>query len=188
MSKIKLLTLCAVNEYRVRSAVAILSVTIAITLVASCSYRLSGSDDKAQLFSPLLKNISIEGAPRYDAFRIQLKNDLLGYGMKVVEPQSATAGIVIKNRKIKKHAITLGDDAKVREYLLIAQIDFQVVINIDESKQKYAMQSIQSEASYAYYPQNVSISMNEKKRALAFINQDLSSKLVARLRVLTKND
>ena len=188
MSKIRLLTLFAADEYRIRFAVTVFSVTIIATLITSCSYRLSGSDDGTQLFSPRLKNISIEGAPGYDAFRMQLKRDLLGYRMKVVAPRSATAGIIIKNKEVKQHAITLGDDAKVREYLLIARVDFQVVINDDKSKQEYAMQSIQSEASYTYYPQHVSISMNEKKRALTFLNQDLSSKLISRLRVLTKND
>ena len=188
MSKIKLLTLCAVDKYRFRLIVMVLSVAIITTLIASCSYRLSGIDDEAQLFSPRLKNLFIEGVPRYDAFRIQLKRDLLGYGMKVVEAQSATAGIIIKNQKIKQHAITIGDDAKAREYLLIAEVDFQVVANGDEPKRKYAMQSIQSEASYAYYSEHISISSNEKKRALTSLNKDLSSKLIARLRVLTKND
>ncbi len=188
MSKIKLLTLCAVDEYRLRFIVKVFLIAIIATLIAGCSYKLSGIDNGAQLFSPRLKNIFIEGAPRYDAFRMQLKSDLLGYGMKVVESQSATAGIIIKNQKIKQHAITIGDDAKAREYLLIAQIDFQVVTNVNITKQKYAMQSIQSEASYAYYSRHISISANEKKRALASLNKDLSSKLIARLRVLTKND
>ena len=188
MSKIKLLTLCATNKYLIRFIVTVFSVAIITTLIASCSYRLSGIDDKAQLFSPRLKNISIEGVPRYDAFRIQLKSDLLGYGMKVVNPQSATAGVIIKNQKIKQHVITISDDAKAREYLLIAKVDFEVVMNADEPKQKYAMQSIQSEASFAYYSRHVSISSNEKRRALASLNKDLSSKLIARLRVLTKND
>ncbi len=178
----------AADEYRIRFAVTVFSVAIITTLITSCGYRLSGSDNGTQLFSPLLKNISIEGAPRYDAFRMQLKRDLLGYRMKVVAPRSATAGIIIRNKEVKRHAITLGDDAKVREYLVIARVDFQVVVNADKSKQEYAMQSVQSETSYAYYPQYVSISSNEKKRALTFINQDLSSKLIARLRVLTKND
>ena len=188
MSKIKLLTLCAVDEYRLRSIMTLLLVAIITTLITSCSYRLSGIDDEVQSFSPRLKNIFIEGVPRYDQFRMQLKSDLLGYGMKVVESQSASAGVIIKNQKIKQHAITIGDDAKAREYLLIAQVDFQVVMNADKPKQKYAMQSIQSEASYAYYSRYTSISANEKKRALASLNKDLSSKLIARLRVLTKND
>ena len=188
MSKIKSLISCAVDEYRLRLSVAILLVTIVTALTASCGYRLSGVDSNAQLFSPLLKNISIEGAPKYDTFRMQLKSDLLGYRMNIVEPQSATAAIVIKNNEIKQHVLTIGDDAKVREYLLIAQVDFQVVTNTNKSKRQYAIQSVQSETSYAYYPQNLSISLNEKKRALAFLNQDLSSKLIARLRSLTRND
>ena len=188
MLRTRLLTLFAVEGYRLRFAITVFSLMIITTLITSCGYRLSGSDNDTQLFSPLLKNISIEGAPRYDAFRMQLKSDLLGYRMKVVDPQSATTGIIIKNKEIKQHAITLGDDAKVREYLLIAQVDFQVVMNADKPKQKYAMQSIQSEASYAYYSEHISISSNEKKRALTSLNKDLSSKLIARLRVLTKND
>ena len=188
MSKIKSLTSCAVDEYCLRLIVAILSVTIITVLTASCGYRLSGTDTKTQLFSPLLKNVSIEGVPKYDTFRMQLKSDLLGYRMNIVQPQSATAAIVIKNNKIKQHALTIGDDAKVREYLLIARVDFQVVTSTNKSKQQYAIQSVQSETSYAHYPQNLSISLNEKKRALAFLNQDMSSKLISRLRSLTKND
>ena len=180
--------MCAVDGYHLRFIVMVFSAAIITILIASCSYRLSGIDDEAQLFSPRLKNIFIEGVPRYDAFRIQLKSDLLGYGMKVIESQSATAGIIIKNQEIKQHAITIGDDAKAREYLLIAQVDFEVVTNADKPQQKYAMQSIQSEASYAYYSEHISISANENKRALASLNKDLSSKLIAKLRVLTKND
>ena len=188
MSKIKLLTLCAADDHYLRFITTFISAAVITMLIASCSYKLSGIDNEAQLFSPKLQNIFIEGVPRYDAFRVQLKSDLLGYGMKVVEAQSATAGVVIKNQEIRQHAITIGDDAKAREYLLIAKIDFQVVMNADKLQQKYAMQSIQSEASYAYYSRHISISANEKKRALASLNKDLSSKLIARLRVLTKND
>ena len=188
MSKIKLLTSYVVDEYHLRFAIAMLLVTLVTAFTTGCSYRLSGIDTDTQLFSPLLKNISIEGVPKYDTFRIQLKSDLLGYRMNVVEPQSATVGIIIKNNEIRQHVITIGDDAKAREYLLMAQVDFQVVANTNKSKRQYALQSVQSETTYAYYPQNLSISSNEKKRALTFLNQDLSSKLIARLRSLSKKD
>ena len=188
MSKIKLLTSYAIDEYCLRFAVVLLLVAIVTALTTSCGYRLSGTNTETQLFSPLLKNISIEGVPKYDTFRIQLKSDLLGYRMNIVEPQSATVNIVIKNNQVRQHAITIGDDAKAREYLLMAQVDFQVVTNTNKSKRQYALQSVRSETTYAYYPQNLSISSNEKRRALTFLNQDLSSKLIARLRSFTKND
>ena len=183
MSKIKSSTLYAVDScnYYYRTAI-LVSIIIALTATTtSCGYRLSGINDSEQLFSPLLKKISIEGIPRSDTFRMQLKKDSLAYRIKVVAAEYATTRIVIKNKKIKQHVITIGDDAKTREYLLRATIDFLVIVDGNE----HTMQSIQSETTYAYYPQHVSISLNEKKRAVALLDRDLSAKLISRVRVLT---
>ena len=182
MLKTKSLTLYTVDKYRRNFIVAILLAMVIALLTTSCSYRLSGISGKEQLFSPLLKNISIEGVAKYDAFRIQLKEDILSHQMKVVAAQYATTRIIVKNKEIEQQTITIGDDAKAREYLLIAQVDFYIIVG----KRQYPLQSLLSEITYSYYPQYVSISLNEKKRALAFLNQDLSSKLIARLRALTQ--
>ena len=181
MSKIKLSILCAANSYQ-RRTLAILALVLSSLIITGCGYHLSGMNNKENLFSPLLKKISIEGLPRYDLFRIQLKKDILSYRIKVVKPEFATTRILIKDKKIEQQAITLGDDAKVREYLLIAKVDFYIVVAGTELKQQ---QSIQSEATYTYYPQHVSISANEKKRALDILYQDMSSKLINRIRALT---
>ena len=182
MSKIKLSILCATNSYQRCTLVTILAGVLSSLIFAGCGYHLSGTNNKENLFSPLLKKTSIEGLPKYDSFRMQLKEDILSYRIKVVEPEFATTRIVVKDKKIEQQAITLGDDAKVREYLLIAKVDFYIAVAGSELKQQ---QSIQSEATYAYYPQHVSISANEKKRALDILYQDMSSKLINRIRALT---
>ena len=181
MLKIKLSILCAASSYRRHILSTILAGVVASLIVAGCGYHLSGTDDKEYLSSPLLKSVSIEGVPRYDTFRIQLERDLLSYQIKVVKPESATTKITIENKKIEQQAITLGDDAKVREYLLIAQLNFSVTT----AERQYPAQSIQSETTYAYYPQQISISANEKKRALASLNRDMSLRLIDRIRALT---
>ncbi|MBC6413837.1 MAG: hypothetical protein GDA45_02725 [Chromatiales bacterium] len=180
MSKIKssILYVSDINRSWCFATIVLLSI---VTTIAGCGYRLSGISDDEQLFSPLMKTISIEGIPRYDAFNIQLKNDASLYRISVTTAESATTRIIVKNKDIKQYAIIIGDDAKVREYLLTAKLDFSVIVDGNE----YAAQSIQSEATYTYYPQHVSISLNEKKRALAFLNKDLSTKLINQLRSLT---
>ena len=185
MSKIKLLTLYAVDMRQRSFITAILSATVIALLTTSCGYRLSGINNEEQLFSPLLKSVSIEGIPRYDSFRMRLKENMLSYRMKVTAPEFATTQIIIKNKEFEQQAITIGDDAKVREYLLIARVDFYIITGDKGSKKQYPMQSIQSEATYAYYPQHISISLNEKKRAINLLDQDLSSKLIAQFRILT---
>ena len=182
MSKTKLLTSYIANKKQRHFTATMLAGMILALLTTGCGYRLSDINNEGQLLSPLLKNISIEGVPRYDAFRMQLKEDLLSHQIKVVAAHSATT-IVVKNKEIEQQAITIGDDAKVREYLLIVRIDFYIITGGKESKKQYPMQSIQSETTYAYYPQHISISLNEKKRAMNFLHQDLSSKLIAQLRV-----
>jgi len=155
--------------------------------MVGCGYRLSGLNNAEPLFSPQLKSVSIEGIARYDSFRMQLKEDVLAYRIKVVPAEFATTRIVIKDKSIEQQAITIGDDAKVREYLLIANIKFYLIINSDHAKQHRSnVQSIQSETSYAYYPQHVSISLNEKKRALDYLDKEMSASLINRLRVLTQ--
>ena len=182
MSKIKLSISCAASNYRQRTLATLLAGVMVSLIVTGCGYHLSGMNNKENLFSPLLKKISIEGLPRYDSFRIQLKKDILSYRIKVLRPEFATTRILVRDKKIEQQAITLGDDAKVREYLLIAKVDFYIAVAGSELKQE---QSIQSEATYAYYPQHVSISANEKKRALDILYQDMSSKLINRIRTLT---
>ena len=185
MSKIKSLTSYAVDAYRLYFITTTSAGILIALIVGGCGYGLSGANSNEQLFAPVLKNISIEGLPRYDAFRVRLKKDALSYRMKVVAAEFATTKIIVKNKEIKQQTITIGDDAKVREYLVTAHIDFFVVIANNESPRQYPLQSIQSETTYTYYPQHVSISLNEKERALALLNEDLSSKLINRLRILT---
>lgn len=182
MLKTKLLTSCAVNRHRKKSLITLCFALIFSLVVTACGYRLSGIDDKEHLFSPLLKKVAIEGLPKYDAFRIQLKKDLLSYRMKVVTKESATARIIVKNKNIRQQAITIGDDAKVREYLLIANIDFYAAVPTASGEPKQSpVQSIQSETTYTYYPQHISVSLNEKKRALAFLYKDMSLKLIRQI-------
>ena len=181
MSKIRLsISSVADIKHGWRFAITALVVAIITLTITGCGYRLSGISGDEQLFSPLLKKMSIEGIPRYDPFRIQLKKDALSYRIKVIAKEYATTRIIIKNKEIKQYAITIGDDAKVREYLLLAKIDFSVAVG----DSAHFVESIESETTYTYYPQHVSISLNEKKRALAFLNQDLSAKLIDRLRIL----
>ena len=157
MSKIKLLTSYAVDAYRFYFITTTSAGLIIALIVGGCSYGLSGANSDAQLFAPVLKNISIEGLPRYDTFRVRLKKDALSYRMEVVSAEFATTKIIVKNKKVKQQAITVGDDAKVREYLVTAHIDFFVIVVNNESPRQYPLQSIQSETTYAYYPQHVSI-------------------------------
>ena len=179
MLKIKSLISCAADCRRLDLSSLIVVWLVVILIIPGCNYRLSGMNGNEQPFSPSLKNISIEGLPRYDEFRTQLKENILSYRMKVVAPQSATTRIIVKDKRIRQQAITVGDDAKVREYLLTLQLDFYIVVTDAESKKhRHPIQSIQSETTYAYYPQHVSISLNEKKRALTFLNQELISKLI----------
>ena len=185
MLKIKLLISCAADYRRLDLSSLIAVWLVVILIIPGCNYHLSGMNDDEQLFSPLLKNISVEGLPRYDEFRMQLKENILSYRMKVVAPQFATTRIIVKDKKIRQQAITVGDDAKAREYLLTLQLDFYIVVTDAETKKhQYPMQSIQSETTYAYYPQHVSISLNEKNRALTFLNQDLIFKLINYLHTL----
>jgi len=189
MLKTKLSTSCAA-ERGYRCALAALraarcAALLVLVLLGGCAYQLSGSDDTTYRFAPVLKNVSIEGVARYDAFRIQLKRDVLAYRIKVVPPELATTRIVIKDKNVERQTITLGDDAKVREYLLIASINFYLIVNDDNAEPRQSeLQTIQSQTSYAYYPQHVSISRNERKRAVDSLNRAMSARLIDRLRVL----
>ena len=181
MFKIKLSTLCS-------STSAWVFTIVFASLLSSCGYHLSGTSehDSKQLFSPVLKKVAIEGLHRSDDFRVQLKKDLIAYRMRVVAPPHATARIIIKNRKIDQQVITIGDDAKAREYLLTSHINFSVLSgNGDTSKVLLSERQIQAETTYLYYPQHISISANEKKRAMTYLNQDLSRVLISRLGLIS---
>lgn len=155
---------------------------------SGCGYHLSGTEQQGQqLFSSTLKKVAIEGLQRYDDFRVQLKRDLVSYRMQVVAPSLATARIIIKNKKIKQQVITIGDDAKAREYLLTFSIDFYVLADKENTtKMLLSERRLQSETTYLYYPQHISVSKNEKKRALAYLNQDLSRMLINRLHLIAE--
>ena len=181
MFKIKLSTSCS-------SAIALACAIAFVGLLSSCGYHLSGTSehDRKQSFSPALKKVALEGLYRFDDFRVQLKKDLSVYRLQVVASPHATARIVINARKTEQQVITIGNDAKAREYLLTSYVNFSVLSGEDDTlKVLLSERQIQAETTYLYYPQHISISANEKKRALTYLNQDLSRMLINRLHLIS---
>ena len=151
--------------------------------VSACGYHLSGSTkSQAQPLASVLKQVSFEGLGKYDPFRQKLVFLLGSYGIRIMKPGSATARIIFLEKQTQENVVTVGDDAKAREYLLTVSMAFTVKAEGKNAERTLLeKQVIQATAPYIYDPNNLLVSENERRRALDDIENRLAQKLMDRV-------
>lgn len=164
-----------------RRAPAALCVVVA-TLAAACGYQLGASDHGARFVSPLLAKISLEGMQRHAPLRVALKSALRVRGVRVVAAGAAPARLVLAGEEITRRPLAITGDAKAREYLVAASLEFSV--RGDSGRVLLAKQRVRSEGSYLYDDKRPSASESERRRTLRHVRRDLARRIVERLAAL----
>ena len=147
--------------------------------MSACGYRLGAGGHGARFVAPSLAKMSLEGVPRHAPLRAVLKSALRGHGVRVVAPGAASARLVLADEKIVRRLLAVGDDAKAREYLLGASVEFSV--RAKDGRTLLARRRVHSESSYLYDDKNPSGSESERRRALEHVRRDLAHRIIERL-------
>ena len=154
----------------------------AITAAAACGYRLGAGDHGARFVAPSLAEVSLEGLPRYAPLRVTLKSALRVRGVRIVARSAAPARLVLADEKIVRRALAITDDAKAREYLVSASVEFSVYG--EDGRTLLAKQRVHSEGSYLYDDKKPAGGESERRRTLEHVRRDLAHRIIERLAAL----
>ena len=150
--------------------------------VAACGYQLGAHDHGARFVSPLLAKISLEGMQRHAPLRVALKSALRVRGVRVAAPGAASARLILGGEEITRRPLAITGDAKAREYLLSASLEFSV--RGARGRTLLAKQRVHAESSYLYDNERPASSESERRRTLRHVRRDLARRIIERLAAL----
>lgn len=162
-----------------RLASAVLAAVIGLSLLAGCGYRLGdGTAPGGEAIPASLARLSLEGMKRHAPLRQALKSALRAHGVEIVAPVRAPARLVVGGEQISQRPVVIGDDAKTREYLLTAVVEFSVRGSGGVLLEK---QRVESAGSYLYDAKRPQVGDSERERTLQHIRRDLARRIIGRL-------
>ncbi len=162
-----------------RLASAVLAAVIGLSLLAGCGYRLGdGTAPGGEAIPASLARLSLEGMKRHAPLRQALKSALRTHGVEIVAPVRAPARLVVGGEQISQRPVVIGDDAKTREYLLTAVVEFSVRGSGGVLLEK---QRVESAGSYLYDAKRPQVGDSERERTLQHIRRDLARRIIGRL-------
>jgi LPS-assembly lipoprotein len=143
---------------------------LTLLTLAACGFQLRGQTT----VSEELKTLYIQGVnTRQDVFGVELKRALMRNGIEVLDEYREGAALftVLENR-FDRHVLSVGSDAKVREYELEAQVIFQVTD--DNGELIGTRQRVEARRDYQFDRSQI-LAMDEQERVL---RQDLNKQMV----------
>ena len=143
---------------------------LTLLTLAACGFQLRGQT----AVSEELKTLYIQGVnTRQDVFGVELKRALMRNGIEVLDEYREGAALftVLENR-FDRHVLSVGSDAKVREYELEAQVIFQVTD--DNGELIGSKQRVEARRDYQFDRSQI-LAMDEQERVL---RQDLNKQMV----------
>ena len=141
-----------------------------LMVIAGCGFQLRGS----AAVPDSLKTLYIQGVnTQQDPFGLELKRALVRNGIRVVNDYEQGAAIftVLENR-FERHVLSVGSDAKVREYEMETWVVYQIA---DENGQLIRdKQRVEGRRDYQF-DRNQILAMDEQERVL---RDDLNKQMV----------
>jgi LPS-assembly lipoprotein len=138
--------------------------------LAACGFQLRGSASVPEA----LKTLYIQGVnTQQDEFGIELKRALVRNGIRVVDDYEKGASLftVLENR-FERHVLSVGSDAKVREYEIETWVVYQVS---DENGELIGnKQRVEARRDYQFDRGQI-LAMDEQERVL---RDDLNKQMV----------
>lgn len=159
----------------------VIPVALLCAVLIGCGYHLKGMHgDEQQRFAAALKRVSIEGLARYDTLRQHLGTTLHRHGVQLTGRGNASARLIIEEQQTRKIAAVIGDQAKVREYLLVMTVRFNVI----EGASGHALlrdRTVSAEAFYRHDPVDLLAAASLRRDAEMRLEQEISRKIISRL-------
>ncbi|MCF6262773.1 MAG: LPS assembly lipoprotein LptE [Xanthomonadales bacterium] len=101
----------------------ILTLLLSVFLLSACGFQLRGDYGLEQR----LGKTSLQLANEYSDFSRKLERSLERAGVELVAVEAADSIIIISNSKFTREVLSIGNDARVREFRLRLEVGFSVV-------------------------------------------------------------
>jgi LPS-assembly lipoprotein len=153
---------------------------LTLLMLAACGFQLRGQTT----VSEELKTLYIQGVDtRQDVFGVELKRALTRNGIEVVDDYREGAALfTVLENNFNRHILSVGSDAKVREYELEAQVVFQ--ITDDNGELIGSKQRVEARRDYQFDRTQI-LAMDEQERVLRQdLNQQMVQSILRRLSVM----
>ncbi|MEN1728871.1 MAG: LPS assembly lipoprotein LptE [Pseudomonadota bacterium] len=153
-----------------------LATIVAMALLAACGFQLRG---EARL--PAAMNQTLLVAPDdTSAFVRELERLLVANGVELVaSPTEGAAELRIVQERMRREALTIAGDARVREFVLI----FEVTLELEGAEGRVLMQPevLRLTRDYSFDEQEILAATREEEFLRADLRQVMASRVLRRL-------
>lgn len=145
--------------------------------LTACGFHLRGDADVPEL----LQSLYVQGVDlRQNAFGLELKRALTRNGVKVLDSyQEGTSILTILDNRYNKRVLSVGTDAKVREYELEAVVRYKVTDDKGQIIQE--QQTVEARRDYQFDSDQVLASDEQERVLREDLNKQLAQSLLRRL-------
>jgi LPS-assembly lipoprotein len=147
----------------------------ALLLLSGCGFQLRG---QAQL-PPEMTQTRLVIDNEYGSFARRLKTLLEQNGVELVTEEDATAILEIPVNNVVTEVLTIGDNARVREYRISHTVQFRLLD--DNGKELVPMQSMRQTREISFDEQEILAAAREQEYLKQDLVNTLSRLLVTRL-------
>lgn len=149
---------------------------VALCLLAGCGFQLRG---EARLPEPMAQTW-LAVPDRNSNFSRELSLRLRAGGVEVLEQPSATSATLrIHSERLRSEPLTISGQARVREFLLVFDLDFELLDAQGESL--IARETLRLTREYSFDEQAILAATREEEFLRAELRQAMASRLMRRL-------
>lgn len=161
-----------VGTYNRRVLMQMVVASVLTVVVAGCGFQLRG-----QLVLPeRLQTLRIEASDRTTPFMQALVGQLRANGVAVVDANASDASVLyIERERLRRQALTISQDAQVREYVLHLDVDYS--LEGPSGEVVVDTQSLRLSREYQFDAQAILGGRREEE----FLGEDLSRAMAAQL-------
>jgi LPS-assembly lipoprotein len=143
--------------------------------LAACGFQLRGSAS----LPPEMAKTHLQIEDEYGPFARRLRDLLSQNGVKFVDRENATAVLRVPVNRVSREVLTIGDNARVREYRITHAVQFSVVDA--EGKVLVPEQSIKQAREISFDEQAILAASREQEYLQQDLVKTLSLMMVSRL-------
>ena len=155
-----------------RKAGVCLTLVLAATLLAACGFQLRGDADLPAEMARTQMVVADEYSTLARRVRVMLEQN----GVQFVSGEAATAVLEIPTNRVVTEVLTIGDNARVKEYRIVHTVQFR--LSTTEGQELMSLQTLRQAREISFDEQKILAASREQE----YLKEDLAETL-ARLMV-----
>ena len=164
-----------------KSALNRITILVCIGLIASCGFRLRGSDE-SYLLSPQLINLELTGSNINSDLMYMVQNNLANSGVIVNGDVNGLYTLVVIDQGITERNTTFSSDARATEKEVTAKAQF--TLKSKDGEFVYGPHDLENERTYNYDVSSVNAADREKDLIIAELRRNLADQILRMLQAL----